>query len=292
MEINDENRGQIIEALSSQGFKILNQEDEAKYKESYETLKNSESKELWDKIDNTIHEMTGIEKLIRDDGGRERTVNYYQRALKESLEGKKNASKELETYKKSLEEAQSQLEAYKSENPEAKYEETFKKLKSELKAKEEEYNNKLSERDNQFKQQLFNNELNSVFNAIRGQLKTDTPYLEDVIENKKRMISSLESKTQENGQTVFYENGQPLLTEDGNFMSIADIAKRELINLFDESKAKQGLGNQGQKNNNSVKTYSSKAELEKALKEKYHGKVGSPEWLAERKAALEASGLK
>lgn len=292
MEINEENRGKIIESLAGQGFKVLSQEDEAKYKESYETLKKSEIKEIWDKIDNTIHEMTGIEKLIREDGGRERTVNYYQRALKESLESKKNATKEIETYKKSLEEAQSQLEAYNSENPEAKYEETFKKLKAEVKAKEEELNNRLAEKDNEFKQQLFNNELNSVFNTLRGQLKADVPYLENILNDKKRMISSLESKTQENGQTVFYENGQPLLTEDGDFMSIADIAKRELVSLFDESKTKQGLGNQGQKNNKTVTTYSSKADLDKHLKEKYQGKVGSKEWLDERKAALEASGLK
>ena len=291
IEINDENKESVISALSESGYVVRTKEDDENFKNSFESVKKETTREIWDKMDKTIFDLTGMEKLIRDDNGRERTVDYYQRALTTTLEDKKNASKQVAEYKKSLDEVQTELEALKSDNPEAKYEEKFKELKSQLKAKEEELSTKLSEKDSQFKEQLFNNKLNSVFDSLRGQLKNDIPYVEDIFESKKRNIAALESKVTEDGKQVFYKDGQPLLNDDGTFKSVADIARGELIYLFDESKAPQGTGGESLKSKTLMK-FSSKQELDQHLQDKYGSKVGSVEWINERAELLASSGLK
>ncbi len=289
-ELNDENRQSVLDALTNEGFKVLSKEEDSQYKQSYETLKKGEIKEIWDKIDSTIFEMTGIEKLIRDDNGRERTVDYYQRALKETLEGKKNASKELDNYKKTLEEVQSQYEALKSDNPEAKYEEKFKELKAQMKQLEDDKANALSQKEQEFNRMLFDRELDAVLNNLRPQLKNDVPYLERIISETKRTITGLESKTQDD-KTVFYKNGSPMLNEDGSFMTLNDIAKGELISLFDDTKIKQGIGGNTQKANTNIKQFNNVQELDAYLKEKHGSAFGSQDWAKERAELKAANGL-
>ncbi len=289
-ELNDENRQSVLDALTNEGFKVLSKEEDSQYKQSYETLKKGEIKEIWDKIDSTIFEMTGIEKLIRDDNGRERTVDYYQRALKETLEGKKNASKELDNYKKTLDEVQSQYEALKSDNPEAKYEEKFKELKAQMKKLEDDKANALSQKEQEFNRMLFDRELDAVLNNLRPQLKNDVPYLERIISETKRTITGLESKTQDD-KTVFYKNGSPMLNEDGSFMTLNDIAKGELISLFDDTKIKQGIGGNTQKANTNIKQFNNVQELDAYLKEKHGSAFGSQDWAKERAELKAANGL-
>lgn len=290
IEINDENLNQITTALTERGFVVKPKEEIDSLASSYETLKKQEIKTIWDTVDKTIHEITGKEKQIRDDNGLERSVNYYQRALKEEVEEKKRLAKERSDFENQFKTLSSELEALKSENPEAKYEEKYSSLKAEMKRLQEEKDKALSDKDVEFKNQLFFNETNALVSALRGQFRDDIPDVEDGIETKIRRIQGLTSKDAD-GRKVYYKNGEPQINESGTFSTLDDIVRKEFANYIVEQKVVAGTGSKGQKLNGSVKSFASKAEVEAHLKDKYQNGVGSREWITERKELLANSGL-
>lgn len=282
-ETQDLNIDEIKPLLEEKGFVLQSKQEAENFKSSLDTLKKQELKQTWDKIDSTIYELTGIEKKIRDDHGMERTVDYYQRALSELKENNKGLSKKADDSVSQLKEYESQLEALKSENPEAKYEEKFKELRKQLKDKEEEAEAKMQELQNSFQGQIFEKEINSTVDALRPILKKDVEYLEDIIDSKKRAVMSLESKTTEDGKRVFYKNGEPLLTDDGTFKTASDIMKESLASIVETTVIKEGTGSKGSEyGNTTVKQFSNAQEMDAYLKDKHGAQVGSVEWREER----------
>jgi len=282
---------EITPQLEANGYVVKKKEELENLTKNLESLKKEELKKTWDLIDKTIYEKTGLEKKIRDDNGLERSVEYYQRALDTILTEKKGLSKQAETYSNELKEYKSQLEALKSENPEAKYEEKYKELQRRLKETEERAENEKKELGSKYQREIFEKEINSNIDALRGQLKKDVPYLEDIIDSKKRSVMRLESKTLEDGKRVFYNNGEPLINEDGSFKSVSDIVKGGLTELFDSTKVIEGTGGEQKKASLNVKQFNNAQEMDSHLKEKYGNAVGSKEWREERAELKSASGL-
>jgi hypothetical protein len=290
IEINEENLQQITTALTEKGYVVKPKEEIDSLSSSFETLKKQEIKTIWDQVDKTIYEITGKEKMIREDNGLERSVNYYQRALKEEVEDKKRITKEKADFEKQFQTLQSELTALKSDNPEAKYEEKYSSLKAEMKRLEEEKENALKKKDQEFSNQLFLNQINSFVSALRGQFRDDIPDVEDGIETKIRRIQGLEAKDTEKGK-VFYKNGEPLISDAGKFMTIEDIVRKEFSNYIVEKKVVHGTGSTGQTFKGASKTFANKTEIDAYLKDKFKSAVGSQEWIKERKELIANSGI-
>jgi len=237
-------------------------------------------------FDETIHALTNIPKSKTDEGKTEKTGDYIKRALSKYIEDNKSLKQTNKQFEQEMEALR--LSSKGQEEFEKKAQEFVKEKASLM----EQFEKDKFELKNQYESTLKTVQIKNAIDAFSPKMK-DIEGLDYVKRGIEQEMLSLESRVNEEGQTIYYDNGKPIMSDkDGHFLSTGEILANKLSPYLKEIPNQKGTGGpgEGQDQPQSVPSFKSKAEIDAYLNENDF-KVGSLEWAKKRNELIKGNNL-
>lgn len=237
-------------------------------------------------FDENIFSITGISKAKTEDGKSEKTGDYIKRSISKYM----SENKELKLSNKQMKE---QMEALKlSSSGQEEFEKKAQEFVKEKATLIESFEQDKVQLKNQYEQTLKTVQVKNAIDTFSPKMKNieGIDYVKRGIEQE---MLSLESRINDEGQTIYYENGKPIMSDkDGHFLSTGEILANKLSPYLKETPVQTGTGGPGEgtATPQNVPSFNNKVEIDNYLKSEGF-KTGSLEWGKKRNELIKGNNL-